>query len=164
MKKTFIEFLNELNKDEMVYVGTEKGTNWVIIDKPDKIIEILDTIEKELRAQVQRTYDAANEKVVGIPSLLVKERKQLAKLTNIKNRDVRDLINETRGRIYKLESTFVSAFDTRKKYRKILDKWVDIRNRKVVDIYEHETDIPGVSVILEGYGDGTLWFYGEKNI
>ena len=164
MKKTFIEFLNELNKDEMVYVGTEKGTNWVIIDKPDKIIEILDTIEKELRAQVQRTYDAANEKVVGIPSLLVKERKQLAKLINIKNRDVRDLINETRGRICKLESAFVSAFDTRKKYRKILDKWVDIRDRKVVDIYEHETDIPGVSVILEGYGDGTLWFYGEKNI
>ena len=164
MKKTFIEFLNELNKDEMVYVGTEKGTNWVIIDKPDKIIEILDTIEKELHAQIQRTYDAANEKVVGIPSLLVKERKQLTKLMNIKNRDVRDLINESRGRIYKLESTFVSAFGTRKKYRKILDKWVDIRDRKVVDIYEHETDITGVSVILEGYGDGTLWFYGEKNV
>ena len=164
MKKTFIEFLNELDKNEMVYVGTEKGTNWIIIDKPDKIIEILDTIEKELRAQVQRTYDAANKKVVGIPSLLVKERKQLTKLMNIKNRDVRDLINESRGRIYKLESTFVSAFDTRKKYKKILDKWVDIRDRKVVDIYEHETDIPGISAILEGYGDGTLWFYGEKNI
>ena len=164
MKKTFIEFLNELNKDEMVYVGTEKGTNWIIIDRPDKIIEILDTIEKELHAQMQRIYDAANERVTGIPSLLVKERKQLAKLIKIKNRDVRDLINESRGRIYKLESTFVSAFDTRKKYGKILNKWVDIRDRKVVDIYEHETDIPGVSVILEGYGDGTLWWYGEKNI
>ena len=164
MKKTFIEFLNELDKNEMVYVGTKNGTNWIVIDKPDKIIEILDNIEKELHAQVQRTYDVAHEKVVGIPSLLVKERKQLTKLMKITNRDVRDLINETRGRIYKLESTFVSAFGTRKKYRKILDKWIDIRDRKVVDIYEHETDISGVSVILEGYGDGTLWWYGEKNI
>ena len=164
MKKTFIEFLNELNKDEMVYVGTEKGTNWIVIDKPVKIIEILDVIEKELHAQMQRIYDAANERVIGIPSLLIKERKQLTKLTKIKGRDVTNLINESRGRIYKLESTFVSAFNTRKKYGKILDKWVDIRDRKVVDIYEHETDIPGVSVILEGYGDGTIWFYGEKNI
>ena len=65
MKKTFIEFLNELDKNEMVYVGTKNGTNWIVIDKPDKIIEILDNIEKELHAQVQRTYDVCSREGCG---------------------------------------------------------------------------------------------------
>lgn len=42
MSKKFIEFLNEADKNEVLYVGTKKnGTCWIIIESVDIILKIL---------------------------------------------------------------------------------------------------------------------------
>ena len=161
MAKTLIDFLNEVDKDEMIYIGAERGTNWIVIDKPDEIIEQLGRIEKQLYARIRHTYEGAIDKLASNPSAIEKEKKRLKRLEAIKDRDVRGPIAKSKNFIATAERELIASAITYKKYDKIVTEWVKLPNRKVLSVYPHETDIPGTSVIVEGYGYGFLWWYGE---
>ena len=44
--KTFEEFLNKQNEDDIIYVGTKNGSGWIVIETTKDLINNMNKVEK----------------------------------------------------------------------------------------------------------------------
>lgn len=158
MSKKFIDFLKGLDSNELVYVGTKDGSNWIVIETAQTVIENMDKLEHILHCQVHDTYAKAQDKLDTIPYSIVDVRKEIGEC------DSDEKMKELKVKLANLERAFVASYMTREKYKKALDTWIKLDDRPVLNTYEHKTDHPGTSIILSGIERGTLWFKGEKKV
>lgn len=156
MKKTLLETLSELKADETVYLATKKGTNWIAIDDASTIIENLDKIDKVLYKNIETSIEKAQESIDSLPGLMIKTREKISECNNEFE------LKELKGKLDRIESGFVAAFNARQSNMKYLSNWVEIKDRNVVEVYQHNTDIVGPCIIVEGIDDGHLWYKGES--
>ena len=160
MKKLkFIEFLKEQDSNEVIYLGTKDGSGWIVIDTAETIINNMKKIEKIVRSRIVTKNKKAQNILDTFPSLIVKVQDELKESITDKEE-----IKKLENKLWRLESKYNSAFGTRKKLSKTLKSWKTIGNRIVEESYDHETDVIGKCVLLEGFDDGTLWFKGEKKV
>ena len=159
MKKTFLEFLNEQKPEEMVYVGTFKGSGWLYIDTAQNLIEKIDDIEKKIRKDAERTLKTAQTRLGNIPGEIVAVQEEVKKLTERGNKEA---LNKAKNSLLLLEHKFVSAFNTRELYSKALLTWTIFGKRIVKDTYKHETDVEGICILVDGFENGKLWFKDEE--
>lgn len=160
MKKLkFIEFLKEQDSNEVIYLGTKDGSGWIVIDTAETIINNMKKIEKIVRSRIVTKNKKAQDILDTFPSLIVKVQDEL-KESIMDKEEIKKLENKLWG----LESRYNSAFCTREKLSKTLKSWKTIGNRIVEESYDHETDVIGKCVLLEGFDNGTLWFKGEKKV
>lgn len=157
-KKTFIEFLKEQDNDEMLYIGMKNGNSFVYIETAEKVLENLDKLEKYLKDKSEAALKLAEYKIEVLPSEIIATRKKIGKAKS------KDELNSLKSKLSDKEDAFASAIGSRRKYSRILFEWVKLPDREVVDVYKHESDIPGTTIILKGYDIGELWFKDEKKI
>lgn len=158
MSKTFKETLNEINDNEILYVGTKNGSGWIVIETAGVIIENVEKLEKLLRNKVERINRDSNTRVKNLPYRIVSLRDELE---NIDPKNVKGK-GKIETQLFDLESKFVNAFLRRKETSKRLATWKHLNDRAVVETYPHETDVLGTCIVLEGSDDGDLWYQGEK--
>lgn len=159
-KQTLIDFLNSLNKldpDQTVYLGTKEGGSWIIIDKPQVIIDNLADIETRARQHAEFTLSSACSRCYMLPKKIVAMQKELRKADEVERGCI-----ETD--LYELEQTYAAAFNTRKKWTDILKNWVTFGDRAVLEQYTHETDDPGICCVVDGQLKGTMWWKGDNTL
>lgn len=161
MNKTFIEYLKEQNQNEILYVGTNEGSSWIIIESVETILENLERLEEIVHEGVEKQYSTSQDTLEKIPCQIVQTQIMLLRNKFENTKDKRKL----EGKLCELEKKFANAYFMRKRSRNQLDNWVEIHNRKIMDIYEYDgTDEPGTCIILEGSENGTIWYKNEKKI
>lgn len=157
-KKTFIEFLKEQDSTEMMYIGMKQGTNFIYIETAAEVIKNINKLENYLKNNAKRTLSESRAKIAKLPYDIVNLRTKISEETDKKERNRLEACLEEKNR------QFASAYNQRNKYEKLLNEWITLPNRVVVETYEHEDNIPGTTVLLQGIEAGTLWFYGESKV
>ena len=158
MNKTFKEYLGTLDGNTLVYMGTKNGSNWIVIDTVETILNNIERLEEIMHERVLKQHQTASNSVYEIPYKIVELRKTIDEEVVAKNK------RKLEARLLDLENKFSNAFIMRKNTDEQLRKWVKIENRLVVEYYEQDGEEPGICVILEGSDNGTIWYRGEKNI
>lgn len=151
----FINFLKEQDQSEIIYLGTNNGSGWIVIDTVEKIIANIDKIEKHLRNNAERVLENAKMILKTKPFDIVDG---LNKLSG--DYDSEEL-KKIKIKLEHDERKYANAFVTKEKYSKIISKWKTIDKRRVVNTYDHETDEKGICILVDGIDNGTIWFKGE---
>lgn len=79
MNKTFINYLKEVDKNEVLYVGTKDGTSWIIIEPVSTILENLDRLEEIVHGRVVKQNSNAQNLLLDIPCQIVQVQHRLLK-------------------------------------------------------------------------------------
>lgn len=157
MKKvTLNEFLEKLeNKEELIYLCTEKGSNFIVIETAQTLIERMDDVEKLIRNKVDRIYKENYERALAFPHEISTTIKELSSSDSTNERKVKNKLRS-------LESRYVSAIKVRDQYGAALDAWKYVGDRVIKGIDERTVYDPGTIVRIEGFESGSLWNRGER--
>ena len=159
--KRFLEFLKEEEPDELIYVGTQGGSGWLLIETAQTLIDNLDKIEDRLHKRSEYVLRDAKQRIKSLPFKIVEAQQELDKLKK-SNDATEDDIKKAESRLFAAERSFVTSYGIRKRYTTYLNKWVHVSKREVLESYPHTVNDPGVSVIITGIEQGDLWFKDEK--
>lgn len=162
MSKNFINYLKETDENTVLYIGTEQGSGWIVIETVRTILDNLEKLEQIIHDRVVEQNSNAKELLEDIPFEIVGIRQKLYKGKFEKSRHERALKNK----LAVLENSFYNAFIQRKMTEKRLHNWIVVGERKVINTYMQDPglEVPGICVILEGCDNGTIWFKGEKEV
>ena len=158
MAKNLKSFLEDLNKDQMVYLGTKDGSSWVSIETAGTILENLDKLNDLLYRQVTRSNRDARKLCKEFPVQIARLLSKIEKTTD------KEELDKLKYDLASYEKRFVLAYERREKTGKALSNWKEVKDRKVVDTYDHTVYVPGISVLIEGFELGELWFKDEKKV
>lgn len=158
MSKNFIELLEEMDKDELVYVGTKDGSNWIVIETVQTVLEKMDKVEKMTHDQVLRTLKRSKTNIHDYPYKIVELHEKIDKCKDDKER------GKLEYKLHDLESRFAATYHTYRKTKQLLSKWIKLPDRKIVETYPIDVENPGTAILLEGSITGSLWFKGEKKV
>lgn len=149
------KFLEKCEKDEIIYLGTDNGGGWIDICTASELILKLDEVNKEQKDKANKSLQQAIKAVELGPERILYHREELKNASSDKEKKVLE------GAVFRAEHRFATAFYSRAKYSKIIDGWKDIKERAVVETYNHETDGGGTCVIIRGHEKGDYWFQSE---
>lgn len=155
MKTTFINFLKKQEENEIIYLGTKLGSNWIVIDTAKNIIDKIDKLETYLHKQAVKNLNTSKIRMKELPYNITETLDRLKEKSDV------DEVKKLKHRLDSYEKRYVSAYNTKVKYERALSSWKAVGNRLVVEHCKHETDIVGTCVLIEGFEDGSLWFKGE---
>ena len=158
MAKNLKSFLEDLNEDQMVYLGTKDGSSWILIDTAEKILDGLDELNDLLHEQIVRSNREAKKSCKELPVLIVQT---LSKIEKTKDKEKREQLKYD---LHSFESKYVAVYARREKTSKALQKWKVVKDRDVVETYDHTVHTPGISILIEGFENGTLWFKDEHKV
>lgn len=161
--KTFMDFLKEQENDEMIYVGTKDGAGWIVIERAETLIQKMEKLESYLHGKASDTYKNAVDNLRKLPSFIVEDQKKID-ILEADAEDKKEELRKAKGLLSDHERKYVSSYMTRKKYSNVLKSWKRVDERKVIETYEHNTDKIGTCVLLEGFENGELWYFGEKEV
>lgn len=156
MDKTFLEFLETQNPTQLIYVATEKGTNWMFIDTAGNLILNMKSNDKLVKDRANKHLDMAKRRFDSI-SLLYEEVNDKLIFSEDENEK-----KELEKAITKIHLRLKQAIKFKKRQELVIKMGKkDLKDRKIISIYEHKTDPIGPCVILEGYDNGSYWFIEE---
>lgn len=155
-KETLLTTLEGMNKDELVYVGCKDGSNWIIIDTVENVINGMKKIDSHLHDDVQKSYRKAMNNLNSLPFKIV------GSLEDINSGRLNEKeLKRTKKLLAKYENNYFSAHQSRVKCEQLLNYWTPFGDRKVIDTYPHTVDDPGISILVDGSFPGNLWWKGE---
>lgn len=157
-KQNLVNFLKKLDPNEMVYLGCKDGSSWLYIETAEKVLENLEKLDSKFRRDAERKVNNAQEKLDVIPAFIVDTQNLIKKCTDEEELEI------LRAKRAKYETEYVSAFETKKKWKPYFDLWKKLEKREVIDTYKHTSDIVGTCIVIEGMDLGSLWFYNEKKV
>lgn len=186
--KTFKSELEKLDKNEMVYVGMKDGSGWVVIETAGTLLKKMNKLNECVRSISEDIIKFNTKLALQATKLIPVRKEELKKLENTpaetfkeglekralkekkpfkeKKTDAEELKKKAlehikysieRNKAEKVRTLF--NIETTFEY---LGNYVLMKNRKVIDMYKHNTDIEGICMVLEGNEKGELWYYGEK--
>lgn len=188
-KQTFLSYLKERNPDEIIYLGTENGSSWIVIEPASVLIEKIDEVNKIVRERVEKALEAAQADITSGPALMMGIRDDIVRWENKDN--IKELYDEIqkkseaklnkrelevarqnkvsylKARLFDWEKTFANAVFRRAEVKKHLMSWKDIKVREVIETYRIDKSggqDSGIAVKVTGNEDGTLWWRGEKEV
>lgn len=150
------EFLSKVDKNEMVYIGTVRGSGWIIIDTAENLLVKLEEVDEQLKKEAKRIVKDSQKKLDSLPTSIVELQKEIAELKDAKE------VKKAKSKLARAETAYATAYNQRALYQKSLDKWMPMGNRLVHDTYEHETDEIGTCVRVSGHEKGKYWSYDEQ--
>ena len=155
-KVTIIDILKEQKPETMIYIGTIDGSGWIFIEQAGVMLEHMSDMDESLKQDAVTKYDRAETCLALYPRFIV----NLQEETHDKSLTSEDL-NSKKQKLAKAEKRYVSAYHSRKRYGKLLKHWIPLSQREVIGVREHKTDYVGVSIIIKGFENGTLWTKDE---
>ena len=135
------EFLKTLDENEMVHLGTEKGSMWIAIEPAGVLLTKLDKLNKEMKRDNTNRLKNARE--------------------NVKWRSTRLLYASDESEREELTHKLEVAKKYEQKYKEHLKNWVAPKDREVVNTYEHTFEVAGTSVEIDGFEYGKYWSRDE---
>ena len=143
------------NLDKLIYLATEQGSSWIVIENSDKILANLEKIDKELLRRREADLNTTENKTNSLPY-------DICKVLD-KNPISKSDVEKKEKELESLEHSYKDAVIRKYKLKEIINKWKEPSKRKVVRTYPvTDTGYPGIGVIISGSDDGNLWFYNEK--
>lgn len=143
------------NLDKIIYIATEKGSSWLVIEKGGYIIDRLDKLDDAVFKQNQQQLSAAENKTNSIPY-------DICKILDTQPISEEGIEKKEKD-LELLERAYANAIHKKYKYKRILEKFKKPSTRNIVNTYPvTDTGAPGIGVIISGEENGNLWFYGEK--
>ena len=186
-KQTFLSYLKERNPDEIIYLGTENGSSWIVIEPASVLIDRINDVENLIRNRVEREFHAAEESVNKTPKVLVDIHENIAYWNNPENFDEiykkiqeaheeeltpklleqerQKKIQAMKSSLHDREKHFANAVYRRAEISKRLQSWKKIGKREIVETYvvgKSEIQERGIAVKVEGNENGTLWWRNES--
>lgn len=161
MKNTLLKELNKISKEDpkrLVYIGTNKGSGFVLIDEVEKVIKKLDDVNKEMYDKHQKSLARAESSVYSLPRRIVDIQDQLE---NCIDSLTYEQVKELRIELKNLEQAFANAVALRKKLSDYLKNYVKIKDRKIRDIYDRTVYDQGLAIIVNGIETNNIWFKDE---
>lgn len=156
--KTLKSYLETLDENEMIYLGTKNGSSFIVIEPVHTIIEKMDQINDIVHDRIVSGLNNAQRVLDTYPNLIIELQNKIDSEQDHKKR------KELKAKLEMAEAKFATAFGSRKRYRGAVSWKKKFGDRIVKDVYEHETDIPGTTIIVEGFDNGTLWFKDEHKV
>lgn len=156
--KNLNEFLERQNPEDLLYIGTEEGGGWLIIDTVKNVLGLLDKVDLKLRKYCEDVIANYQRDLDRLPEDIVDTQKELAWAEE--KGDI-ELLALNRRKLAKKEANYVSAYAGRKKYQSSLNTWKSFGERKLLDIYPNTSDKPGTCVLISGFEKGDYWFKEE---
>lgn len=161
-----MELLTELEADQMVYLGTNNGSGWIVIEPAGYIIEKIDDLEKYLHDRVKNALAEAEYDLKIYPKIMVDRQEKIKEL--IESNGDKKKIKSEENMLRESERKFWAAYNKREKNTKFLTNWIHVSERKVKETYENGDEkygvINGYAIKVEGAENGELWFRHEKKI
>lgn len=157
MKETLVKKLEGMNGDELVYIGCKDGTNFIVIDTVDSIINGLTKIDKYLHDRVERYQRKSINNLSTLPFKITEVLERINSGT-LSNKELGKAKNVLRN----YENKYASAHQARINCERQLSWWIPFGDRKVIDTYPHTVDDPGTTILVEGSFQGDLWWKGEN--
>lgn len=154
--KKLIEFLSEENQDTIVYVGTIRGSGWIVIDTAENLMKKLDDVNIQLIKEAERIVKNSQIKLDSLPISIVDTQKQIAECDDEKE------LKKLNKKLANLEKNYATAYNSRMLYKQTLNKWIPLKDRGIYKQHEHETDIIGTCVLVSGFEKGKYWLYEEQ--
>lgn len=186
-KQTFLSYLKERNPDEIIYLGTENGSSWIVIEPASVLIDRINDVENLIRDRVEREFHAAEESVNKTPKVLVDIHENIAYWNNPENFDEiykkiqeaheeeltpklleqerQKKIQAMKSSLHDREKHFANAVYRRAEISKRLQSWKKIGKREIVETYvvgKSAIQERGIAVKVEGNENGTLWWRNES--
>lgn len=162
MKNTLLEELERISKEDpkrLVYIGTNKGSGFVLIEEAKKAIKKLDDVNKELYDKHQKSLSRAKSFIHDSPRRIVDIQDQLE---NCINSLTDEQVEKLREELRKLEQDFANAVRLRKELSGYLKNYVALKDRKILDTYDRQGYDPGICIIVNGIETNNIWFRNEK--
>ena len=186
-KQTFLSYLKERNPDEIIYLGTENGSSWIVIEPASVLIDRINDVENLIRNRVEREFHAAEKSVNKTPKVLVDIHENIAYWNNPENFDEiykkiqeaheeeltpklleqerQNKIQAMKSSLHDREKHFANAVYRRAEISKRLQSWKKIGKREIVETYvvgKSAIQERGIAVKVEGNENGTLWWRNES--
>lgn len=164
-----IDYLNIMDENELVYIGTDMGGGWIVIDTVDSIIKNVQKIKDYCNSQVAKRFSNACKKEVKAQHDIQEWQSLLDEMT-ADGLVVGDTpYDATAALLADVHKEFTSACSTKREmlFEIRID---DIFNRQIERQYKftgHNPEgklFPGTAFIVHGYIEGELWWRGEKRI
>ena len=154
---SLLAFLEKQNPEELIYFGTENGSNWIMVDTAENIIRDIDMADKKLRLDLSEIIAKNERELTWIPQKLVEAQEEIDKAESD------DSINLTKSidRLNNYQTRFVSSYNIIQSYTKKLKKWKPLKERDVVDFYPHTEGDKGINVHITGDDNGKFWTKNE---
>ena len=152
--KTLKTVLKEIEAYEVVYIGTIRGSGWLVIDTAQNVLNQLEEINEDMKREARRMIDQSQDRLNDLPTSIV------AVQNEIKNCNDEDELKKLKSRLLGFERTYASSYNSRMLYEKSLRSWKPIAKRGVHDMYEHKSE-PGTCIILTGFESGKYWLKCE---
>lgn len=156
---TFMEFLKEQEPETLIYLGTEKGSSWIVIEPAAVLIEKMNKLEKFVMDKITKIVSDAQKNIDNGPRLMVELR---GKIENPET-EPKEVTALTK-RLYEWEKTFAASVNTRANMNKYLNSYIDVKDRAVLETYPiNKIDgiDSGIAVKITGIELGTLWWRNE---
>ena len=183
--ETFKEQLERLDGNTLVYVGTDIGSAWLVIETAETLLEKMDLLNDKVREitidrmeflienlrwipeRIQRIKDEITVVEQKHPDEFVRKAIQRDRIRgNVVQRNGKEMkakrLELLKRRIPQLEREQDSKIDALEKVETYLAKYIPVPERKVVERYLHQTPVKGLCMVIEGNECGKLWCYGEK--
>ena len=186
-KQTFLSFLKEQDPKTLIYLGTENGSSWIVIEPASVLIDRINDVENLIRDRVEREFHAAEESVNKTPKVLVDIHENIAYWNNPENFDEiykkiqeaheeeltpklleqerQKKIQAMKSSLHDREKHFANAVYRRAEISKRLQSWKKIGKREIVETYvvgKSAIQERGIAVKVEGNEAGTLWWRNES--
>ena len=150
------EFLSKMESNEMVYLGTIKGSGWLIIDTAENLLGKLDELNTQLIKAAECTVQRSQKVLNELPSFIVATQNEIAECSDEKE------VKKLKKKLANYETKYATAYNNRLMYGKALNKWTPVKNRLVHKTEVHESEIVGTCVLISGFENGKYWFYEEQ--
>lgn len=164
-----IDYLNVLDKNELVYIGTDMGGGWIVIDAVDSIINNTQQIKEYCDNQVAKRFSNACKKEVKAQHDIQEWQNLLDEMTTDGLVAGDAPYNATATLLADAHEEFASACSTKREMLFEI-RSDDIFNRQIERQYKltgHKPGgklCPGTAFIVHGYIEGELWWKEEKQI
>lgn len=164
--ETLKDIEEKMGSDYIVYLGSQKGSGWVIIDKVSTIISNIDDLEARIKNKSIEAVKKSEKEMIELPSIIDARRKAVDEFPDSEkmNKDGEtDAWKKVQAMLIASRQKFVTAFNRNIKHTKILSQWVPFNKRTVTDVYFHDYDVQGTAVIVKGEFIGDYWTKEEQD-
>lgn len=155
---TLVAFLERLSPEELVYLGTNKGSNFIVVDTAENIIKDIDIINDVMLEELNRHYNRNIHELSKLPRATVEIQEKLEASTHS------DDIDKWTKKFDLYIDKIVTAYNGRNNYAVTLRTWIPYKEREVVESYPHTAYEHGTVVLVKGKENGKYWSKQECDL
>lgn len=161
-----IDRIRELNKDELVYIGSKSA--YFFIGYPDDFLKNEKKLTREWFNKFSDAYSRA-ERAIELHNMNKPEvgKDKVNKVQNLRTRQIEEVVIPYETLLKNWETRDKALQQTLKSASKAMDRFKSFPERNIIEEYHRIDPNDGTVLIVKGYEVGNFWFYKDtfkKNV